>query len=295
MSSDWGIERLSYVDAPFVWPDHWERMRRNMSQREWQRRGLAMDVGPELMVYTGWRREENLIPIPRIGAEDVTSQVLRRWAPNAEILVGHDPGQLFDVSVLLKAYKVRGMPDPFVWFIVGEVTTEQTTTEQHVAALLAELRDRWNVQQVDRKGRPVSDAPTAFVRADPHGNTDARPDRSVYNIFKRNGLRIMPAAYAPNGTKPGRVPKEAGIEVVNSLFCNAASQRRLYVAQDENGRPCAERTVEAIELSERDADGKAEAQKKNRKDLSHWTASVRYALWAIERVRLGSSVSEVLG
>jgi hypothetical protein len=43
--------------------------------------------------------------------------------------------------------------------------------------------------------------------------------------------------------------------------------------------------VEALEMSERDEAGKAEAQKKGASDLSHWPAALRYALWPYERVR----------
>src|SRR5690606_24012900 len=56
-SPDWVIERLRYSETPFVWPEHWERMQRNMSPREWQRRGLAMDVGPERQLYHTWNRD----------------------------------------------------------------------------------------------------------------------------------------------------------------------------------------------------------------------------------------------
>ena len=63
-SPDWRIERLRFDETPFVWPDHWDRMRRNMSPREWQRRGLALDVAPENVLYTSWLRERNLRPAP---------------------------------------------------------------------------------------------------------------------------------------------------------------------------------------------------------------------------------------
>src|SRR5690606_21913167 len=149
---DWVIERLRYSETPFVWPEHWERMRRNMSPREWQRRGLAEDVGPERMVYHTWDRAENLRPIPEVGAEDVTADLLRPWGQNLHVLVGHDPGKLFDVSVLLKAYRLRGQQE-HGWFVVGEVTTEQTTTEQHVAELLKALRSpKFRCNKLDWRG-----------------------------------------------------------------------------------------------------------------------------------------------
>jgi hypothetical protein len=79
------------------------------------------------------------------------------------------------------------------------------------------------------------------------------------------------------------VPKEAGIEMVSRLFCNANGKRRLFIATNDRGAPVAPKLVHAIELSERDLEGKAETQKKGKADLSHWTAALRYALHPLER------------
>jgi hypothetical protein len=290
---DWKIERIRFDENPFVWPDHWERMKRNVSAREWQRRGLALDVGPERMTYTAWDREKNLRPIPQIGAEDVTSQVLRQAGPNYSVLVGHDPGKLFDVSLILKAYKLRGQAR-HVWFVVDEVTTEQTTTEQHVVALLKVLGERWQCNLRDWRGNPSADSKQAYIRADPYsnsGNDSTSPDRSVYTIFRKAGLRIDPAAVTASLTqvKVARIPKDAGIGMVNGLFCNANDERRLFIACDDNRQPAAPRLVDAVEMSERNGDGEAEAQDKNKHDMSHWPASLRYALWALEKPRMSEA------
>ncbi len=286
---DWRIERLRYDETPFVWAEHWERMQRNVSAREWMRRGLAMDVGPERMVYHTWDRAKNLIPIPQIGAEDVTAEVLRPWGPNHSVLVGHDPGKLFDVSVLLKAYRLRGQ-QRHVWWVVGEVTTEQGTTEQHVAALLDVLRsEKFRCQQKDWRGNAAGS--TALVRVDPYspnGDDEKHPDRTVYTIFRSQGLMALPGAMTPsvNAVKVARVPKEAGIQVIVGLLCDLNDKRHLFVDCDDRRTPVAPRLVEAFELSERDGDGKAETQKKNKRDMSHWLAAVRYGLWVLEKPRM---------
>lgn len=288
---DWSLERIRYDETPFVWPEHWEKMQRNVSLREWQRRGLAMDVGPERMVYHTWDRAKNLIPIPQIGAEDVTAEVLRPWGPNHTVLVGHDPGKLFDVSVLLKAYRLRGQ-QRHVWWVVGEVTTEQSTTEMHVAELLKTLRSPpLGCNQKDWRGRDAVSGPSALVRVDPYSTTgedEKHPDRTVYTIFRAAGLQALPGATTPavNAVKVGRVPKDAGIQVVVGLLCDLHDKRHLFVNCDDRRIPVAPRLVESIELSERDEAGKAEAQKKNKRDLSHWTAALRYALWVLEKPRL---------
>jgi len=293
---DWRIERIRFNENPFVWPEHWARMQRNVSLREWQRRGLAMDVGPERMVYTAWDREQNLRPVPHIGAEDVTGQVLAPWGPRFAVLVGHDPGKLCDVSLVLQAFRLRGQTRP-VWWVRDELTTEQTTTEQHVKALLDRLRSRWSTNRLDMRGAPAADGPLALVRADPYsnsGNDASRPDRSVYTLFRRGGIpNIMPAALRPsvNETKAATVPKNAGIDMVNGLLCNSNGERRLFVECDEHRQPMAPRLVEALEMSERNGDGEAEATRKDGSDLSHWCAALRYALWTIERPRVGEAAA----
>ena len=290
-SSDWTIERIRYDENPFVWPEHWSRLQRNVSLREWQRRGLALDVGPERMTYHAWTRAENLRPVPRPWAEDITRSELVGYGSNIEVLVGHDPGSLFDVSVVLKAYRLpqSGLVH---WWVVDELTTEQSTAEQHAVALVAMLRDKWGVHKLDLRGRPLDGASVALIRADPYGDSSAKPDRSVYTIFKQRGLDIRPAAYSSRPTpgqasKPGSIDKDARIDLVNSLLCNAAGERRLFIDCDEQRQPVAPRLVEAIELSERDEAGKAETQKKDKSDLSHWAAALGYALWSIEKPRMG--------
>lgn len=289
-TSDWKIDRIRFDENPFVWPEHWDRMKRNVSEREWRRRGLAEDVGPERMVYTAWEREKNLRPIPQIGAEDVTAQVMAPFGHDIRVLVSHDPGKLVDVSLFYKAYRFHGA-HRHVWFVIGELVTEQTTTEQHVDALLRLVQERWGCNQRDWKGNLSQHGPRIFVRADPYsnsGNDAAHPDRSVYTIFKRAGIQILPAATKAVGgqSKVAAVPKEAGINMVNRLFCDANGERRLFVACDDRRQPLAPKTVAAIEMSERNGDGEAEAQRKDEHDLSHYTANLRYGLWALERPRV---------
>jgi hypothetical protein len=289
LTKNCGIERLSGFSNPYVEPDYWEARKRELTEREYKRRVLAQDVGPERMLYPSWSREHNLRPIPQIGAEPIARETLAQWGPNLALLGGHDPGKLFDVTLLLKPYRLAGMVER-CWWVVDEVTTEQTTAEQHVQNVLERLRTRWNCNMLDRRGEPSPESPQAFFRADPYsdsGNDEQRPDRSVYTTWRRSGLRILPASLVASTSevKPARVPKEAGIEMICTLLCNAKYERRLFVACDERRQPVAPRLVESLEMSERDSDGKAETQKKNVNDLSHWPAALRYALWELEKPR----------
>ena len=288
LSKNWTIHRLQYTDTPFVHDSHWEMMQEECSAREWQRRGLALDVGPERMVYGEWCREKNLVPIPP-GSIDITSDVLAKWGSNYKLLAGHDPGKLCDVTLLFKCYRVPGKKRS-VWFVVDEITTYQTTTSSHVRTLLKRLRSKWNCNILDRSGAPSEFGPQVFVRADPYSDSgldDKSPDKSVYTTFRNAGIRILPAALkaSVDKVKVARVPKEAGIDMVCSLFENVFGEHRLCVALDENKTPAAPQLVNAIELSERDGDGHAEKQKKDRNDMSHWPAATRYALWTLERPR----------
>lgn len=267
-SPDWRIERIRYDENPFVWPDHWDRMKRNVSAREWQRRGLAMDVGPENAVYHAWERSENLRPLPDVGRpKDITAKVLGGY----HALIGHDPGSLKDVSLVAKCFEERGRR---IWWVIDELTTSENTSEFHAAALREHLQQNWQLQW------PGHDEPKVLVRCDPYGDSDAKTDRSVYTTFKLAGFQILSAAYNKQGEGRGRVPKEAGIEMVNRLFCSATGERRLFVD------PRCERLVQAIETCQRDEAGKAENFRKGSElDVSHYVASLRYMLWPYERLR----------
>lgn len=291
-SGKWIRQTLKIEHSPFIAAQFIEDARATMSDREFRRRMGAEDLLPERSVYPSWSREHNCIAIPSYGWEDVTAAELARFGAYYTMLAGHDPGQLFDVTVMLKAFRTPRMRPGMrpIWVVVDEVTTEGTTTEQHVAALLERIRKQWRLNLLDRFGRTSKEGPRLYTRADPYGNNDSKPDRSCYTIFKNAGLDIVPAAFGADGVKPGRVPKEAGIELVNMLLCSAALERRLFVALDDKANPVAPKLVEALESSERDGDGRAETQRKNRQDVSHWPASLRYALWPIERVRRADEV-----
>lgn len=294
-SGDWKHHTLLGPNSPFVHPDHWERMKRAMASREYRRLVLAEDLPPETAVYPDWSRETNLIEVPLLGWTDVTANELRGSGHDLHLLVGHDPGNSCDVSVLLKAY----VPSPQLvaygsgiyrplWVVVGEVTTERSTTANHILDLLKVVRERWQLNLLTRDGKINLNGRQMLIRADPAGNTDNRTDKTVYTQFANHGIRIKPAAYNADNDGHGRVPREAAVELINTLICDAAGQRRLFVERLPNGAPAAPRLVAAIESSERDDSGRAEvaASKGDRYDQTHWPAGLRYALWAVERPRL---------
>lgn len=276
----WEFRQMRGPDSPFIPPAYWDSQKASLTDRAYAMQVGAMDVMPEDRIYTSWDHEQNIKPVPVIGAKDVTAQELARFGgPNCSLLAGHDPGRICDVTILLKAYQYPNERDP-VWFVVGEVTTERSTTETHAKVLTDFIKKRWG------------DHRTALVHIDPHSNgaenDDERPDMTVTKTLMSAGFHVRQAAYQVGTTAPGRIGREARLDMVNTLLCNANGLRRLFVSCDQHRQPAAKRLVEAIETIERDAAGKAERGKKGAHDMTHWPAALGYALWKIEKPRLDS-------
>lgn len=291
----WQVRKLLADRSPFVDPSFWARMRASLSPREARRRLGAEDLPPERATYPTWDRKGNLVVIPDIGWTDVTAIELAPYALNATVLGGHDPGSLCDVTLLLKAFVRsyeayrRGLEMP-MWIVVDEITTEGTK-DVHVKAVLEVVRRRWKCNLLDRHNRLVDGGSRLFVRCDPAGEAEDKPDQSVYTIWRQYGVDIAPALWSKaNPTRHGKLDKNAGINLVATLLCNADGLRRLFVACTVDDRgisvECAPKLVYALETSERDLAGKAERQLKRKGDVSHWPAALRYALWLLEKPRL---------
>lgn len=296
-SVDWLVVNLSGLESPFVSAAFWEARSRALTKEQYQRAVLGLDPPSDFRVYTEFDRAETIRPLPQVPRwPDVTRRELARWG-NYEMLVGFDPGRIFDVSVLLKAYQPPipaatrsnprpSLPDP-VWFVVGEVTTKRSTTDRHCVALLKELRDRWGLNAGSSTGQ-------ALVRGDPTtktGTDEENPDRNVYRVFDQFGIAIKAAVYKPGSTDHGRVPKNGRIDLINTLLCNYLGERRLFIACNDRGEPSAPKLVESFERQELDHNGKAEMAAKDEHDLTHWACAVGYALWSIESSRLAARVA----
>lgn len=299
-AKSWRLTKLLGLESPFQWPGWWETIRTGtITDREWQRRFLAMDVGPEAQLYHCWSRKledgspGNLRPIP-LGAEDVTAEQLAPYASPGErltILVGHDPGKRQHVSMFLKAYRFRG-EKLIRWVVVDEVTTVDATIEKHVTDVIARARSKWHAHQVDRRGQADPTSGRMLVRADPHTRSgDEHPDATMYTVWRAQGIKIRAAAYKPGSTEPGVIKREARFNLMNALLCDVNGNRRLLVACDDTGHAAAPMLVKALESMERNAEDRGEHEKKNGSDLSHWPAAVGYALWQIEHPRLAMGVA----
>jgi hypothetical protein len=290
----WRFAKMLGTANPLVSPEHWARLRAGgMTQREWDRRVLALDVPPEKQLYYNWRRTNddgtpaNLMPIP-IGAVDVTADVLASYGRRIGVLVGHDPGTLQHVSMFLKAYKLTPRDRHYRWFVVDEVTSPESTVRAHVADVLKRLQEHHGCNLTDWKGRPSESSPVALVRIDPHTQTGTEhPGRDLYTVWRQFGLIALAAAYQPGTTKPQTIKKESRFDLMNVLLCDdvGGAERRLLVACNDRGAPAAPRLVSAFESLERNEAGEGEADGKGKGDLSHWPAAVGYAVWQVERPR----------
>lgn len=309
----WSLTKLYGLDSPFISPEHWQKMRAGLTDREYQRRVLAMDVGPERQVYYSWSRvtdtggPANLRPLP-LNAVDVTARELSRYGPNLGVLLGHDPGARQHVTEVLKAYEFPGerrvgadgrrLAPVVRWFVVDEITSDvynadtptkiagPVTVEHHADCVLKRVREKWGCLEIDWRGQRDSGSPGVVVRIDPHTTTgENHPDRNVYTQWRAAGFTVFAAAYN-TANKPTPIKVEARIDLLLTLLCNIDKERRLFVLCDEHGRPAAPMLVRAFETMERDAGGRAEWEDKNASDLSHWPAAVAFALHSLERPRI---------
>lgn len=274
---DWFTQIVLGPNSPFIGDDHWERAKRGMSAREFARKVLAQDLPSELRTYHAFDRNHNLRPVPRVGAVDVTQRELQPWGRFRK-LVAFDPGQTVHASALLSAHAaLKASPaDAPDWFVTDEVIDQHATVETHILRLTRTLRDKYGLSPQD-----------VLVRADPAGDTesdDQHPDLTVYKQFQRAGYAILAADYR-NG-KRRVVPRNARIDMMNTLLCDATGKRRLYLACDDQRQCLVPTTLKAFEVQERDSDGKAERGKKGKGDFTHYTVNLGYGLWAIEKPRL---------
>jgi hypothetical protein len=276
-----------WVEAAYV-----EHMRTQMPEREFAQRFLALEQPPARATYPRFDRKIHIQPVPNIGLTDVTRQVT-----GADYLIGHDPGELHDVSLVLKAYERREVVNgervlERLWYVMGELTTDQTTSSEHAAALAEYLSDRFRAHEIeqDRNGmlRLREGTRTVVIRADPHGTSEGTPDVAVYQHFRKLGFDIRPAQYkrnadAASASKAGTLKREARIETVNTLIRSAAGRTRLFILADSRGHPTCPKLAQALEMSQRDDYGRSEQQRKDSHDLSHWPSALGFALWPYER------------
>lgn len=275
-SGYWFHARKAGTSNPFIPPEFWIKLKSTMTAQGYARRAEAKDVPSEKLVYFTFSRE-NLRPVPAIGARDVTARELQQWGRGMKLLLCHDPGRIYHVTEILQAWQVPGT-QLCIWWVVGEVTNKRSTLQQHVRDVAAEIRRRW--QALPAEVQVIGDPHTKWAP------DDHRPNVQVATIWRQGDFNYAPAAYKPNSTEASVVPKNARIEMVNILWCNADNERRLMIACNDHGEAAAPRLLEAVEELETDEAGYAERDKKDENDKTHWPCAVGLGLWPIEQPRI---------
>lgn len=275
----WHRRTLLGTRSPFIDPDHWEAMKLSMSPREYQRRVLAMDVGPELAVYYAWLRERNLRRIPDIGAIDVTAQLLQPYSsymrPGARFTLGagHDPGVIYNTTEVARLMVIEWVP---TWVVVGELQTKQTTAIQHAKLFREYVQDTFHIEQ------PDTSKIATFI--DPHGKGEAQTDyQTVYGAFQAVGMDVFNPA-----PLTGKIKRSARVEMKNRLLGGTAADpgvARMVVAQSSRGEAAAPKLVEAYEqLVKRPGEDDPEGfRRKDEADKTHGPAAMSYLLWPFEQ------------
>ena len=276
-SGVWMRRTMLGTSSPFIWPKFWADKKSTMTDREYRRRILAEDLPAELAVYYGWLRDRNLVARPQI-ASDVTASVLAGYSsytrPGSRftMIVGHDPGNIYNTSTVAKLLMFGEVP---TWIVIGELQTKQTTAGQHAKQLRAYLQSLG----VEHEG-----GSKAAIFVDPHGRGEGQTDyQTVYMAMQKEGLDVFtPAAIT------GKVKRSARVGMINRLFCAADGVVRLVVACDQRKQPLAPVLVDALEsLQKKEGDEDPEgSQRKDASDKTHAPASLGYALWAFEQEAL---------
>ena len=280
-SGHWTRLTMLGLRSPFVGASHWERLKATLSLREYQRRVLAMDVGPELAVYYGWDRTRHLTPRPQI-ATDVTAAILADYQsytrPGAQfaLLGHHDPGTIYNTTLFSRLVMFGSVP---TWMVVGELQTKQTTARQHARQVRDYLRERFAVE-MDPRMDP--DSTKAAIFCDPHGKGEGDTDyQTHYLAMQAEGLDVFSPARK-------QIQRAARIGMINRLLAPADGPPRLVVAIDAQKQPAAPVLVDAIEsLVKRAGEDNPEgARRKDEQDKTHAPAALAYGLWPFEQESL---------
>jgi hypothetical protein len=273
--------------SPFIKPSFWDEKKLSMSPREYARRVEAEDVPPELAVYYCWDRSKNMRARPP-SAIDVTATILSdyqsyvRKGARFTLLACHDPGNIFNTTIILRLVMLDDVP---TWFVVGELQTKQTTAREHALKLREYLQQTFDVDRtfIDRGGieRCDPESSKCVIFVDPHGKGESQTDyQTVYMAFQ--GVLLDVFSPAP---KSGRIKRAARVEMVNRLLRDAGDVVRLLIALDAHKQPVAPQLVEAFEtLEKRAGDDDPEGhRRKDESDKTHAPAALSYGLWPFEQ------------
>ena len=253
----------------FIADSTWEAFKHsgNWSEEDYRRIINAEVIAAEGLIYKSFGYAENIpriIPVRRDITADLTFEIEGNQGPAYTWVIGQDFGWQVNASVMLKAYQDGS---DRVWFAHDELLTRGLTTAEHARQLIALMRRKYNAEPEQ-----------LYVIADPHVNKPDT-DESDYVQFRRAGLRTRRAA-------GGRIDMKHRFGMVTAMLCDSGGRRRLFIARDGNGTPCCPKLIESFKTYCYAENGKPEQfGKDSRRDPSHPTDALGYALYPWERIR----------
>ena len=239
---------------PWVPLEQWERLKSEIpSEREYRRKVLLEDAPRERLVYPRFFVATHLRPRPAAG-EDITRKVTEDVLGRPySFVMAQDFGALVTTTVVLKRY-VEG------WWALDEITTRQEYSDRHARL----LKKQYNPEDF-------------IVIADPHFNVK-ESDRSDYALFRNEGLTIIKA-------HDEQIRRKHRIQMLNSLLRDNDGATRFFIDADSNGRPTCRQLVQSFLTLQYDEHGNPETDKKDYRDMTHWSAAVGYGLYRFEKFR----------
>jgi hypothetical protein len=290
----WGMYELDGPKQPFAFQTYWDSLKYTMSDEDYARKIGREDRAAKNRVYFLFDRSRNLMPVPDIGV-DVSIPILNIYEPYLHphlrgmarftMLAGHDPGEIVNVTHLLRPYWKKSARDKrsrVLWWVVDKFRTERTTAEQHAKALVEFVQAKYGLNYKPDPRDPSTGHDRLLVMLDPHGRGDSKTDyQTVYTAFQRYDLDVFSAATGDAQV----IYRKPRIEMMNRLFFPADHHPRLFVAcaGDEAKTPLCPELVTSLEQLKRNTAGEAERGRKGKTDQTHDPVSVAYALWPFEQ------------
>jgi len=262
------IYRFTGPDNVFLKAEHWEWLRRNWPPDDYRRKILCEDVPLEGRSFPTFSIQQNiraLPPRPQIGSLDITAEITAaRYRHPYQLIAATDFGSLTTVTIFLRAF--RGG----LWWAVGELTTENQTTQVHGQKLIEHPLIQGDVSRF-------------IVIGDPHEYQEV--DRSDYTMLKRMGINAVRAAASQGGVGNTKIDPKHRRSMLNSLLLDANGERHLFI---EPG--ACPRLVNSLNMSMLGLNGKPErAIRRDRAhlgdDLTDHPDALMFGLYPFERIR----------
>lgn len=257
------VLRFSGPDNCFTPMEHWEALRRDWSQEDYDRYINCLDIPKEGRVYPQFSYADHTAQYPK-GMKDITKEVTyARYRVGYSWVVGWDPGQVTSASVILKCFSAGR--DERHWYVVDELTTRDASTEWHAKDLA-----NW----FTKRGVDITEV---LVLGDPHENKDT--DKSDYIAMGAAGF------HCKRSNSGFKIERKHRISMVNALLRDSNKRKRLFLVAGESGPPKAAKLAECLGHLMYAKNGEIDFKGKTIANIAHWGDAMGYALYPFEQMR----------